>query len=74
MTIDLKPGDEITLNGRAREWTQGKTFVVEEVKSWGVVCWSHASPDEAVLVKESGRAFYPATWDEIEPLAHRETF
>lgn len=56
---ELKVGDSIELNDKAREWTQGKTFVVDEIRSWGVIC----------LIKEGElgemRTFYHATWDQI---------
>jgi hypothetical protein len=57
----IKPGDRITLNEKAREWTHGKIFTVSETKVWGVVC--HTQQLE----------FYSADWDEIErKLYHAE--
>jgi len=61
----LKPGDRIYLNCRAREWTRGKVFTVDEVKRWGVDCWTK-EPSDAHRTIERGEYRYPATWDEIE--------
>lgn len=50
-------GSKIKLNEKAREFTHDLTFIVDDVKSWGVRC--HAELGGAAL-------HYNATWDEIE--------
>ena len=65
--LPLEVGDRIRLNSRAREWTHGKIFTVDEVKRWGVICWARANAEDAVhVLVDSDRAFYRANWDEID--------
>lgn len=54
---DLKVGDEIKLNDKARSWTKDLVFTIDEVASWGVKCRATFGP---------GVAHYRALWDEIE--------
>jgi hypothetical protein len=62
----LKKGQAILLNETADEWTQGKTFCVEEVKNWGVVCWARATAEDGVhVLVDSDQAFYRADWSQI---------
>jgi hypothetical protein len=63
--IQLKRGDRIRLNAKAREWTREKVFFVEEVRGWGVICWAQVKEGEAVVIRDSDVAFYRAAWDEI---------
>lgn len=59
----IKPGDVILLNERAKDWTSGERFTVEELKSWGVVCYA---------VSEGGQvAYYRALWREIDEIVLR---
>lgn len=57
----IKAGDVIKLNDKARAWTWDKMFVVDEVKSWGVVCHTQGHV-EGIGLTES---HYRAVWDEI---------
>jgi hypothetical protein len=54
--MKLKRGDLIKLNETAKKWTHGQVFVVDEVLSFGVVCYAEV---------EGGEAFYRAPWSEI---------
>lgn len=71
--MNLKAGDKITLNEKAREWTMGRVFTVDEVKNWGVTCYT--IPDEPILgaasVVDDDRVFYRAANDEIETVVAR---
>jgi hypothetical protein len=64
--LPLEPGDRIRLNQKAREWTRGLVFTVDEVRAWGVICWAFPRAGEAVVVRDTGKAYYRATWDQIE--------
>jgi hypothetical protein len=55
----VNPGDVITLNSKARAWTRGKIFFVDEVGRFGVKCWTEGHP---------GQAFYLAPWEQIESI------
>ena len=56
MALSIKPGDLIRLNQYAQPWTEERVFVVDEVHSWGVVCYALAG---------DGKTYYQAVWDEI---------
>jgi hypothetical protein len=66
----IEPGDRITLNERAREWTRRKIFTVTGVRSWGVVCHTQLDPARVVSsgprTLEDGTAPYRANWNQIE--------
>lgn len=65
--LPLEPGDLILLNRKAREWTRGLIFTVDEVRKWGVICWTLPHDlDGVVVLRDTGQAFYRATWDQIE--------
>lgn len=52
----LKRGDLIKLSETAKQWTHGLVFVVDQVLTYGVVCYAEV---------EGGEAFYRAPWSEI---------
>jgi hypothetical protein len=54
---DLKPGERVLLNANAREFFSEKIVVVDEVKSWGIVC--------SIPTKE-GAYWYRASWDQVD--------
>jgi hypothetical protein len=66
--IRLTPGARIRLNEKARQWTFGLIFTVEDVRGWGVICYAQpdAQPENTVALKDSDRVQYRAAWDEIE--------
>lgn len=55
--VPIARGQQITLNTKAREWTQGRIFYVSELRRWGLICWAEV---------DGGEAGYRATWDEIQ--------
>ena len=64
---DVKPGDGIRLNATARDWTRSRLFTIDEVKSWGVRCYT--VPDKpiqgVVTLIDDDRVFYMAPWSQI---------
>lgn len=53
----VETGDIITLNKRAPQWAHDKAFVVDEVRDWGVVCFT---------VTAQGSLYLRAKWDQID--------
>lgn len=67
----LARGVAITLNEKAMAWTRGLVFEVEDVRGWGVVCFTEQQPPPGVhSLVDSGRAMYRAAWVEIASLTN----
>lgn len=60
-------GDRVLLNEEAPEWTEGITFEVDDVRSWGVVCFTTTDVGRGVP-KVDGKAMLYATWKQIEEI------
>lgn len=56
LSMKVKIGDTVKLNGTGSAWTKDRLFTVTGVKSWGILCYTE------IL----GRAYYRAAWSEIE--------
>jgi hypothetical protein len=54
----IEPGDRIKLNTTAQAWTRNRSFIVDEIYDYGVLCYDQDQLD--------GRAYYRASWAEIE--------
>jgi hypothetical protein len=69
---ELEPGQIMQLDP---EKTRNQAFraqllVVTEPKSFGAqgyIMWDHPMPDDVMRLAETGRAYYRATWEEMEP-------
>ncbi len=71
---ELQPGDRIRLGENASPWTQGLTFDVVALRTWGVVCSVTIDKPTSTgmgfsAIANAHRYYvapYRATWDQIE--------
>lgn len=53
----IETGDIIKLNQKVPMWAKDKAFIVDSVRSWGVVCYTRTT---------QGELYLRAKWEHIE--------
>ena len=66
LSFRVEKGTQIRLNCLALAWTRGLVFTVDEVRHWGVRCYTTEDVPAPVHKTEGGKAWYPAVWRDID--------